>query len=624
MSDNEIMSEMTAGQGSDPVGIDSHPKFQRQPVAPRSIVPPRTVVASLNPDELQQAVIAAVSVLQSQQEAKDKKRKRAEAKIAKLPAAAQAAAQATGRKAGSPSLQALFIDDAIAGKFGEFAAESKEETSMVRRWNDSFWELTYDMAGKAEAMDWLRRNFPDAVGKAKATDCWESLGLHLYKHHPFRTPEQDEGRVVFPLKNGYLHITKDGARMESPDKTLALTFQVKTKAGVAIGQDFKVPSIPANSLFGRYLASSLPDPELRALVQEQCAMSFLPNTHQTVAWWVGEGGAGKGTLSKLIEAFHHKIATLDLHKLSEPHHLEDLVDASLVRVDEVAQKGIWGEKEFKSMVSGDCVAINPKFKKNFTYRPHAYWIITTNQPPLIRDESDGVRRRIVPVPWSSSSRLRGSNIGNLDALILKQESQLVLGWIVEGMQRYLQRGGPVESRDLPQPVKDLMTKIHRNNDNVEAWFEELEIIPAEGHYGFFHSKKEVYESYVRFTEDDGGNVLKEESFWIRFWRRPGLKTAGVHELKGTVNGPSGKSRPKQIHNLALTPQQVAQVKKDILVEEALARGSFLVEQQNLVCDDDPFGDSQPRIERQEHRIPQFNPSELVELERLNQLATYKH
>ncbi|KAF1705827.1 hypothetical protein, partial [Pseudoxanthomonas sacheonensis] len=141
---------------------------------------------------------------------------------------------------------------------------------------------------------------------------------------------------------------------------------------------------------------------------------------------------------------------------------------------------------------------------------------------------------------------------------------------------------------------------------------------------FFHSKKEVYDSYARFTEDDGGNVLKEESFWIRFRRGPGRKTAGVHELKGTVNGPNGKSRPKQIHNLALTPPQVAQIKKDILVEEALARGSFLVEQQNLVCDDDPFGDSQPRIERQEHRIPQFNPSELVELERLNQLATYKH
>jgi P4 family phage/plasmid primase-like protien len=624
MSDNEVKSEVPAGQGAGPVGIDSHPNFKRQPVAPRSIVPPRTTVAAITPEDLTQAVVAGLMAVQTAQEAKVKKEKRAADRQAKLPAAAQAAAAATGRKAGTPSLQALFIDDAIAGKFGEFAAEAKEETAMVRRWNNSFWELTYDLAGEAEAMDWLRHKFPDAVGVGKAVDCWKSLGRVLYKHHPFRAPAGDEEHVVFPLEDGYLHITKDRAWMESPDKKLALTFQVKTKGGVSIGKDFQSSSIPANSHFGRYLSSSLPDPELRALVQEQCAMSFLPNTHQSVAWWIGEGGAGKGTLSKLIEAFHHKIATLDLHKLSEPHHLEDLVDASLVRVDEVAQKGIWGEKEFKSMVSGDCVAINPKFKKNFTYRPRAYWIITTNQPPLIRDESDGVRRRIVPVPWSSSSRLRGSNIRNLDAMILKEESHLVLSWIVEGMQRYLRRGGPVETRDLPQPVKDLMTKIHRNNDNVEAWFEELEIMPAEGHYGFVHSKKEIYQSYVQFTEADGGNVLKEESFWIRFWRRPGLKTSGVQELKGTVNSPSGKVRVKQIHNLALTPQQVSQVKKDHLVADALARGSFLVEQQNIVCDDDPFGDSQPRIERQENRIPEFNPSELAELERLDHLATMRH
>jgi hypothetical protein len=632
MSDNDVMSEVSTGQEPTTVGIDSHPRFQRQavPMGARSILPParqsQQSAAVFSAEDLQQAVVSALAALETAKEVKAKKEARKQAKIANLPSAVAAAAQATGRKAGAPSLQALFIDDAIAGKFGEFQAEAKEETSMVRRWNNSYWELTYDMAGQAEAMHWLLQTFPDAVGVGKATDCWKSLGLHLYKHHPFLTPEQDEKHVVFPLEDGYLHITQDRAWMENPDKTLALTFQVKTKAGVAIGQDFKVDAIPANSLFGRYLASSLPDPELRALVQEQCAMSFLPTVaaHQTICWWVGEGGAGKGTLSKLIEAFHHKIATLDLHKLSEPHHLEDLVDASLVRVDEVAQKGIWGEKEFKSMVSGDCVAINPKFKKNFTYRPRAYWIITTNQPPLIRDESDGVRRRIVPVPWSSSSRLRGSSIGNLDTLILKQESHLVLGWIVEGLQRYLRRGGPVLTRDLPQPVKDLMTKIHRNNDNVEAWFEELEVIPANGHYGFVHSKKEVYGSYVRFTEDDGGNVLKEESFWIRFWRRPGLRAAGVVEVRGTSQGAQGKMRVKEIHNLALTPPQIAQVKKDLLIEEVRARGAIRIERQAVIHDADPFGESNPVQQWHDFEIPEFNVSELIELERLDTLAAHAH
>lgn len=639
MSDNDSAVETPTGQetGSEVLGepasvarIDRHAKFKRQPVAPRSIVPPkegRVGLSVVHAEDLQQAIVAAFAGLDEarrQQQAKEaRKQARAASKMAALPPQAQAAAQAAGRKPGSPSLPAMFIGDAIAGHFGECAAEVKEDTMLVRRWNNSFWELMFDTAGVSEAMDWLLRKFPDAVGKSKATDCWASLQYHLYKHKPFVVPENDEAEeVVFPLQDGYLRITPDGARLTDPDKSLGLTFQVKAKSCVTVGETFTPQAVPEDSRFGRYLASSLPDPELRDLVQEQCAMSFLPNSHQTVAWWVGEGGAGKGTLSKLIEAFHHKVATLDLHKLAEPHHLEALVGASVIRVDEVAQKGIWGEKEFKSIVSGDVFMINPKHKKNYTHRTTAYWIITTNQPPLIRDESDGVRRRIVPVPWLSSARLRGSSEQDLDRKILKHEAHLVLGWIVEGLQRYLRRGGPLATKDLPAPVKELMGKIHRQNDNVEQWFEECEVVPADPNYGFVHTKKEIYEDYVKFTELDGGNVLREESFWIRFWRRPGLKANGVLECKGTARDEAGaKIRIKQIQNLALTPQEIARVKKDALIADVISQGRFVVERQEQTVYDDPFGDDPvSRSEVCENQIPQFNDGEVRELRRLEALA----
>lgn len=644
MSDNDSAVETSTGQetGSEVLGepasvarIDRHAKFKRQPVAPRSIVPPkegRVGLSVVHAEDLQQAIVAAIAAhdeARRQQQAKEeRKQARAAAKMAALPPQAQAAAQAAGRKPGSPSLPAVFIDDAIAGHFGEYAAEQKEDTMLVRRWNDSYWELMFDTAGVAKAMNWLRHKFPDAVGMSKAKDCWGSLQYHLYEHKPFVVPENDDAEeVVFPLEDGYLRISKDRARMTHPDKALGLTFQVKAKSGVAHGEAFTPVTMPEDSRFGRYLASSLPDPELRALIQEQCAMSFLPASgHQTIGWWCGEGGCGKSTLCKLVEAFHHKVATLDLHKLSEPHHLEALVDASLIRVDEVAQKGIWSEKEFKSIVSGDVFMINPKHKKNYTHRTTAYWIITSNQPPLIRDESDGVRRRIVPVPWSSSARLRGFSEPDLDRKILKDESHLFLGWLVEGLQRYLRRGGPVATKDLPAPVKELMAKIHRQNDNVEQWFEECEVVPAGAKYGYVHTKKEVYDSYVRFTEQDGGNVLREESFWIRFWRRPGLKANGVLEGKGTARDESGaKIRIKQIQNLALTPQEIARVKKDALIADVISQGRFVAERQEQTVYDDPFGgDPVSWSEVRENQIPQFNEGEVRELQRLEALGCLTH
>src|SRR5690606_374685 len=114
----------------------------RQAVAPRSIVPPRTTVAALSQEDLQQAILAAVATLQSANETKAKREARKQAKVAALPQAVQKAAAATGRKPGSPSLPSLFIDDVVAGKLGECAAEAKENTVLVRRWNGSFWELT--------------------------------------------------------------------------------------------------------------------------------------------------------------------------------------------------------------------------------------------------------------------------------------------------------------------------------------------------------------------------------------------------------------------------------------------------------------------------------------------------
>ena len=124
---------------------------------------------------------------------------------------------------------------------------------------------------------------------------------------------------------------------------------------------------------------------------------------------------------------------------------------------------------------------------------------------------------------------------------------------------------------------------------------------------------------MRFTEQDGGNVLKEESFWIRFWRRPGLKANGVVEGKGTGRDEVGhKIRIKQIVNLALTPQEVAQVKKDTLVEDVVQQGRVRVEQQTV--SDDPFAE---RVETRQMdvRVPEFEVWEVKELERLDRLAT---
>jgi putative DNA primase/helicase len=519
--------------------------------------------------------------------------------LATTPSPAPAPAPTSRSKSGGKKVRInpinAWCSAALSGQFGDFAAERLDNGTLVRRWNGAHWELMSDNDGVALAVDWLRKSMPDQLSSSTARDGWKTLTALLHQNHPM--PKHDLGHVVFPMLSGYLHITPERCWVGQETKSLGLTYQIKAHPHAIQDEAYVPMPVPPSSLFGQYLASSLPDPAVRAVIQEQCALSFLPNDHQQAAWWVGDGGAGKGTMAKLLLRFHSHAATVDLHKLCESHHLETLVGASFIFVDEVEQKGRWAEKEFKSIVSGDLFLVNPKHRPAFKYQTTAYWIITSNQEPLIRDDSDGVRRRIVAVPWPGSTRARGANKPDLDRLIFEQEGHLFLAWIVEGLQRVMQRGGPLPMKDMPEAVKALANKLHTDNDSMESWFEVCEIMPSKP---VENTKHEVYDAYRQFTENNHGYVLERESFWKRFWRRPDIKQSGVREVRGRM----GQERMQLIRGLAITPLEVADAKRAAIEAKAKSERRYVE-----VAVPDPFGEGASCIEQSY----QFTPEELAAL-----------
>lgn len=507
------------------------------------------------------------------------------------------------------SLAVQFVDEASKNTFGELAVEAKDEAKIVRRWTGSFWKVMNNLDGEAEAVDWLMTTNRSRATSSAARDCWNTLGLHHHKHKPFQRVAPTKDHAILPFQDGYFHITKDRAWMEAPNKTLGLTFEVRAKVGAAHGQDFARKAIPAESLFGKFLDSSLPDLEVRRLVQEQCAMTYLPNAFQSMSWWVSDGGAGKGTLAKLVEKLHYKVATLDLHKLDDPHHLEALIDATIIRIDEVSQKGQWCEKAFKSLISGDVVSVNPKHKTAYTQCFHLGALATSNQGPLIRDDTDGVRRRIVVVPWPGSAKTRGHSVADLDKLIFEQEADLFLSWLVEGMQRFMTRGRPMAGSELPAVVRKAMTDLHRTNDYVETWFQDCEIIPA---MGVSHTKKEIYENFKAYlVANDVERMPSAQQFFMKFWRRQGLETGGVVERRLSTEG-----RPWVIDNLAITPREVANEKKKQLEAKALAEGRI----QSIPVVVDFFGPNPDETTGEFVDRPDYTTEEQEELMRLEALA----
>lgn len=399
-----------------------------------------------------------------------------------------------------------------SGACGDWA----KSNGLAYKWNGVFWDTVSTADGTSLASNFLFKHMPDKATNAASADCFK---FSVNMLDPI--PKFDPSNFVIATKNGYLHMDKQGKMMVRPaDKSLGLTFGINATVSTGYGKQHLPMPVPANSLFGRFLASALPDPEIRALVQEQCALTLFPGPHQLVWWWVGTGGNGKGVMSSIVSGFHHRTAQMWLDKCGEPQMLANCVNASLIFTPEV-KRGARGidQEAFKALSGGDLLTAKFLYRDMVEFVNTSCHIVCSNDEPMITDASDGVYRRLCVVKWTQPN---GSFdvIKDLAKRILDTEAHIVLDWLLDGARRIVKRGGFLQEKDWPEATKVFKKTIRNKNDCVGAWREDVGIVADENTYT---PKSEVYNSYVKFCESDGRYVLTSPQFWSRFWATPGFE-----------------------------------------------------------------------------------------------------
>ncbi len=405
-----------------------------------------------------------------------------------------------------------WVNYIYSGACGDWARAN----GLAYKWNGVFWDTVSQADGTLLATDFLFKHMPDKATNAAATDCFKFATNML---DPL--PKLDASKIVIAAKNGYLHVEKDGTVTVLPaDKKLGMTFGVNATVSTSYNKLHTPQAVPANSMFGRFLASALPDLEIRALVQEQCALTLIPGPHQLVWWWVGTGGNGKGVMSSIIRGFHHRTAQIWLDKCGEPQMLANCVNASLIFTPEV-KKGARGidQEAFKALSGGDLLTAKFLYRDMVEFVNTSCHIVSSNDEPMITDATDGVYRRLCVVKWNQ--RYGSFNkIGDLAERILKEEAHIVLDWLLDGVSRIVRRGGFMPESEWPEATTAFKQSIRNKNDCVGAWREDIGIVPDAN---TLTPKKEVYNSYVKFCEADDRHVLNAPQFWTRFWAMPGFE-----------------------------------------------------------------------------------------------------
>lgn len=380
-------------------------------------------------------------------------------------------------------------------KSGAKHAKFTSDGAVMYWWNCIYWEVTSPEEGEKMAWDWLKKNCPKAANPRKAASCYAAALLECDK-----LPQPISNQVVIPARNSYLLINETNASVQviSPDPKFGL--------GYSISCDYD-PCAKAPE-FLSFLTEILPDLEVRNLVQEYIGYTLMSDTRfQKAQWWVGGGANGKGTLAQMVSALHRKTTALTLDNL-DGFALSSLIGSSLIYVDETPQR--INEQRIKTLLSGDLIQIDRKYRDPISFRPTAKWVVCANALPAITDHSMGFWRRWHVIPFVRHFAEHEQK-PMLAQFVINNELPGILNWAIEGLLRLLARD---KFPPLPKPVLDALAVGKRDTNSVQAWFDDNDIEPSKSNIKLT-PKERIYRHYAEWCKSNGMAAVSSNKFWQR-------------------------------------------------------------------------------------------------------------
>ena len=381
-------------------------------------------------------------------------------------------------------------------------ASADSDEILFYEWVGNYWKSVGQTAGIKLAFDWLVRNAPSKTSSSLAYECHRS-SLYSAKQLPKKSKV-----TIIPFLNTWIYLYENGLlKAHNPNPDVGVIYQIAAHLKEAKPDQAYVPkALPADSMFHKFITTSLPDADVRNLVQEYLGSTFLPDVRFQVAqMWLGDGSNGKSVLLKILTHCHAKVAAIQLDDLKR-FGKSQLPNSSLAVAAETPKTG-FDVEEFKKCVSGELISIERKNKDAFGYSPMAKWILCANMFPRLNDHTNGIWRRLQVIEWKA--QFSGKDIiVDLDKKIVENELDLFVDWCLEGLLRLLKRG----DFNVPESVKKHGKDERANNDTVMRFCDDKSVVTTNECTA---TKLKVYEKYVKYAETNYITPVGDTEFWKR-------------------------------------------------------------------------------------------------------------
>lgn len=215
----------------------------------------------------------------------------------------------------------------------------------------------------------------------------------------------------------------------------------------------------------------------------------------------GSGANGKSTFVEMITKWTGELSShVDIANFDDGTSLASLVGKLVNVADDVDAIYLEKSKNLKTMASGNTVGARAIYSQPITLKNTATLIFTANEPPVFKDKSEGIGRRLVIIPFENKVKER---IYNLDDLLSTDNAKsYLLNLALAGVKRIYDNKLEMSTSET---IENATKQYYLDNDSVLAYLNDYPAINN-------NPVASIYEAYEEFCEESNLKAVSRTKF----------------------------------------------------------------------------------------------------------------
>ena len=242
--------------------------------------------------------------------------------------------------------------------------------------------------------------------------------------------------------------------------------------------------------------------DMRKVIEEILGHILLVDRFpHKIFFLTGSGANGKSTFVEMITKWTGELSShIDIANFDDGTSLISLIGKIVNVADDVDAIYLEKSKNLKTMASGNTVGARAIYSQPITLKNTATLIFTANEPPVFKDKSDGIGRRLVIIPFDNKVKER---IYNLDELLSSDNAKsYLLNLGLAGIKRIYDNKLEISTSET---IEGATKQYYLDNDSVLAYLND---------YGAINNNpiSTVYEAYTDYCEDSNLKAVSLNKF----------------------------------------------------------------------------------------------------------------